>query len=258
MIKSSETVKVINVGKSPVVFTGPHNGWAVPKTYIEDDCPLGLEPHWFDPDSKLRRHEACDWGLQDLFDEIALQNTDICLISTVYTRLLADVNRIPSLIVYEGSSETGEDIPGNIMLSETEKQKRMELYYTPYHNTVDRVMQETLKAFGSVLWIDLHSFTPVWQGKPRHVGIGSLKLEKTALTNKAESYLEKEFQDLFVADQPYNLSISPHREMNGSTLIAERNNQEYFGLEIRNDLLATPNQVKLMADKLIRMTKELV
>jgi predicted N-formylglutamate amidohydrolase len=103
----------------------------------------------------------------------------------------------------------------------------------------------------------MHSFTPIWQGEPRHVGIGTLKPEKTVLTNKVEAFLEREFQDMFVPDQPYNLSISPHREMDAGHLIAERNNLEYFGLEIRNDLLSTPTQLKIMAEKLIKLAKTL-
>ena len=258
MTKNSDTVKVTNAGNSPIVFTGPHNGWAVPEDFYVDGNPLGVEPHWFDPKSELRRHEACDWGMQNLFNEIERQTSDICLVAAQYSRLLVDINRIPSLIVYEGSSETGEHIHGNMMLGDAEKQKRMDAYYTPYHETVDKVMQDTLKKFGAVIWIDMHSFTPVWQGEPRHVGIGTLKLEKTVLTNKAEAYLEREFKDMFVPDQPYDLAISPHREMNGGNLIAERNNLEYFGLEIRNDLLGTPAQIEIMAEKLVKLAKTLL
>lgn len=257
MAQAPDIVIVINEGNSKIVLTGPHNGWFVPEDFIEAGNPLGVDPYWFDPNHELCRHEACDWGLQDLFNEIERQTNNICLVSAQYSRLLADVNRIPALIVYEGSSETGEHIPSNMMLGDEEKQKRMDSFYTPYHKTVDRVMQDTIQKFGSVIWIDMHSFSPVWQGEPRHVGIGTLKLEKTVLTNKAEEFLEREFQDMFVPDQPYNLSISPHREMNGGNLIAERNNLEYFGLEIRNDLLSTPAQIETMAGKLIKLVEAL-
>ena len=258
MTQSSDTAKITNAGNSPIVLTGPHNGWEVPDAFYEGGNPLGVEPYWFDPASELRRHEACDWGMQDLFDEIERQSSEICLIAAQYSRLLVDINRIPSLVIYEGSSETGEHIPGNMMLSDAEKQQRMEDYYTPYHDTVDAIMQATLEKCGSVIWIDMHSFSPVWQGEPRPVGIGTLKLEKTALTNTAEAFLEAEFKDMFVPDQPYDLAISPHREMNGGNLIADRNNLEYFGLEIRNDLLGTPKQREVMAEKLIKLAKALL
>lgn len=258
MTQNTDTVKIANAGNSPIVLTGSHNGWNVPDEFYEGGNPLGVEPYWFDPAHELRRHEACDWGMQDLFDEIARQSNDICLMAAQYSRLVADLNRIPSLAFYEGSSETGEHIPGNIMLSDAERQRRLETYYTPYHDRIDHVMQATLKEFGAVIWIDMHSFSPVWHGKKRHVGIGTLKLEKTVLTNKAEAFLEKEFEEIFVPDQPYDLSISPHREMNGGNLIAERNNLEYFGLEIRNDLLATPAQLTTMAEKMIKLAKTLL
>ena len=257
MTGNSKTATIINAGKSPVILTGPHNGWIVPDELIQNGKPLGVEPYWFDPAAFNRRHEACDWGMQDLFDVIEGMNPDICLIAAQYSRLVVDLNRIPSVVIYEGSSETGEDIPGNMHLDNQEKQRRLERYYHPYHSAVDDVIKETKEKFGSVLWIDMHSFTPTWQGQPRTVGIGSLKLEKSEFVNKFENLLEDAFQDLFVPDQPYDLGLSPFREINGGGLIAERNGLEYFGLEIRNDLLSKPNQNQAMAEKLLDIIENL-
>ena len=254
---NSDIVQIKNESKSTVVLTGPHNGWSVPDTYTQEGKPLGVETYWFDPNAENRRHEACDWGMQNLFDEIENQNSDICLVSAQISRLVVDLNRIPSVMVYETSSETGEPIPGNMNLDDTEIQQRLDTYYTPYQSTIDHILQDTKEKFGHVIWLDMHSFTPTWQGEKRNVGIGTLKMERNDFTLGVEKLLEKRFQDHFVADHPYDLSLSPYREINAGGVIAARNNVDYFGIEIRNDLLNTPNQLKAMASGLLDIINQL-
>ncbi len=255
MTIKTDIISVVNKGKSPVILTGPHNGWAIPAPHIDNGRPLGLAPHWFARGSKLRRHEACDWGVQDLFDEIQRQNSDICLLSAKYSRLLVDLNRIPAFSICEGSSETGEPIPGNRNLSDKERLERIETYYTPYHSAIDDLITDTRRTHGKVIWLDIHSFSPTWLGKPRAVGIGTLKLARSSLTEAAEAWLAEQFPHLFMADQPYDLSDERHREMSCGHLIAARNNLDYFGLEIRNDLLSGTRQISDMANHIIRLTQ---
>lgn len=257
MTETSQIVEITNAGKSPVILTGPHNGWAVPEEYFKNGYPLGLGAHWFDPSSQNRRHEACDWGMQDLFDAIEKKAPDICLVSAQISRLIVDLNRIETVMVYEASSETGEPIPGNTDLDESEMQQRLFRYYAPYHAALDKTLQETREKFGHALWIDMHSFTPTWQGEKRDVGVGTLKMERTPFTLKCEELLEDSFEHLFVADHPYDLSLSPYREINAGGVTAQRNGVEYFGIEIRNDLLEKPEQIKNMAACLLDVIEKL-
>lgn len=240
-----------------MVLTGPHNGWHVPDEFISESLPLGVEPYWFDPHAENHRHEACDWGMQPLFEEIAARNTDICLLGASVSRLVVDLNRIPSIMVYETSSETGEAIPGNMNLSSDELERRLYTYYAPYHAELDRVLQITKEKYGQVIWLDMHSFTPVWQGKKRPVGIGTLKMERNDFTLGTEKILEDTFGELFCADDPYDLSLSPYREINAGGVAAERNDVDYFGIEIRNDLLIGDTQIRTMADQIIKLIGKL-
>lgn len=251
-------VSVTNEGASPIVLTGPHNGWRVPDELTKDGAPLGLPVYWFDPQNDNHRHEACDWGMQALFNEISAQRPDICLVSAELSRLVVDLNRVPSDIIYSTSSETNTPLAGNTNLPEGEKERRLQSYYAPYHAQVDKTLQGTQEKFAQKpLWIDMHSFTPVWQGNPRAVGVGTLKLEKTAFTDKAEGYLSATFGALFKPDQPYDMRVSPSRDISAGREIAERNNMEYLGLEIRNDLLRTPEQIKDIASKMIGLIDHL-
>lgn len=257
MIKKPQISKIINEGTSPIVLSGPHNGWIVPDDYIQNGKPLGVESYWFDPQANNKRHEACDWGMQDLFDEISAQNKEYCMIGAQISRLIVDLNRIPSVMVYESSSETGEIIPGNTDLDETEKQHRLYTYYAPYHAALDKILQTTKEKFGRVIWLDLHSFNPTWQGEKRNVGIGTLKMERNDFTLKVEECLDETFGEMFAADQPYDLSLSPYREINAGGVTATRNDVDYFGIEIRNDLLSGERQVKTMAEQLIDIIEKL-
>ncbi len=257
MKNNTNIVSVFNEGSSPIVLTGPHNGWHVPDEFIEDGAPLGLPTFWFDPKNKDHRHEACDWGMQELFNEISNLRPDICLVSAEISRLVVDLNRVSTLMVYETSSETFEPLKGNTALSTQDISARKKNYYDPYHHKVDQALQSTKANFTKPLWIDMHSFTPVWQGKARDVGVGTLKLAPSQLTHKAESWLSQAFGKLFVADHPYDMSTKPFCDMAAGRETAARNDMEYLGLEIRNDLISTPDQITDMANKMIGLIDHL-
>lgn len=242
---------------SPIVLTGPHNGWHVPNLLVNDGKPLGLDTHWFDPANPRRRHEACDWGIHDLFNSIGQKNSNIALLAATHSRLVVDLNRNPDTMIYARSSELDTAIPGNSALGEDSHKIRLENYYTPYHDALDALLQDTKAKFGHVLWLDIHSFTPIWQGQPRTVGVGTLKTAQTDFTDKAEQWLSQTFAAQFRADEPYSMAKPEFRNLSGGYSAALRNDATYFGLEIRNDLLQTPEQIEDMAEKMLGLIEAL-
>lgn len=257
MTQNYTASKILNEGASPVVLTGPHNGWIVPDEYVYNGKPLGVETYWFDPLAENRRHEACDWGMAPLFEAIQKRSNDYCMLSSEISRLVVDLNRIPAMIIYEGSSETGEDIPGNQKLAEDHVQTRIEKFYNPYHDALSKILADTKEKFGRVIWLDLHSFTPIWQGRPRKTGVGTLKLVKNDYTLKIEELLEGAFKEMFAPDLPYDLSLSPHREINAGSHAGDKHGVDYFGIEIRNDLVSSEKQIDIMAETLIDIIEKL-
>jgi len=246
-----------NALKSPIIITGPHNGWHVPQHYLQNNSPLGVEPYWFDPAHANRRHEACDWGMEPLFNAMAQRDKRLAMLSATHSRLVVDLNRKPETMIYSTSSELSTPIPGNMNLSPTERDKRLDTYYRPYHKALDQLLQDTKAKFGHVLWLDIHSFSPIWQGAPRNVGIGTLKAERSPFSDKAEGWLSKVFGETFKADEPYSMIQPEIRGLSGGYDAALRNGASYFGLEIRNDLLTTPEQISEMSDKIIDFISEL-
>jgi predicted N-formylglutamate amidohydrolase len=127
---------------------------------------LGLDAHQFE------RHIAYDIGAASVSRQIA-EALDAPVVMTHYSRLLIDPNRgedDPTLIM---RLSDGAIIPGNRVLTEAERQKRVDLYYRPYHDAIDRVIERFLAAGVPPLLLSIHSFTESWKGvaRPWHVGI---------------------------------------------------------------------------------------
>ena len=91
----------------------------------------------------------------------------------------------------------------------------------------------------------------------RHINVNVAPIGAIALLIMKPKVILKAFKELFVADHPYDLSLSPFREINAGGVIAERNNVDYFGIEIRNDLLSTPTQIQQMANRLTEIIEKL-
>lgn len=225
-----EPVSVI-LGKSPVVFCGPHNGIAVPG---DVKSALGVEPKWF-----YAAHEASDLHMASLFDVLQEQFKDASFIWGNYSRLICDTNRLPEHAIVETSSEYTEiPIPRNSKdaLTDHERQYRMDEVYWPYHDTfstlIDNVRSQNS---GAAIMIDLHSFSPVWKGNPRHTEITTLRYERNSLSKLSEDFFRQHDQYRFVSGSPYRIRES---KTNAAKMISKKDSIPYFGIEIRNDLIA--------------------
>lgn len=110
------------------------------------------------PESELARHIAWDIGaagvteaLSEIFDAPAI------LCST--SRLVIDANRqldAPDLI--PGASD-GTVIPGNLHLSESDRATRVERWFHPYHDAVEKVLLERETRGVQSIAISIHSMT---------------------------------------------------------------------------------------------------
>lgn len=139
-----------------------HAGNAFPPGY----GTLGL------PRSELQRHIAYDIGAAGVVRAMA-GRLGACAVLSRYSRLLIDLNRgadDPTLIM---RLSDGAIVPGNHPIGEAEWQKRIKLYYEPYHAAVDRVIDAMLRDGVAPVIVSVHSFTEAWKGVPRpwHAGI---------------------------------------------------------------------------------------
>ncbi len=128
---------------------------------------LGLPP------SELQRHIAYDIGAAAVVEELShLLGAPAVL--TRFSRLLIDPNRgldDPTLVM---RLSDGAIIPGNRHLDATERERRIERWYRPYHTAVDAVIDAAHAHHPHPALLSVHSFTEVWRGEIRPWQVGVL------------------------------------------------------------------------------------
>lgn len=145
-----------------LVLLCDHAGNALPPEY----GTLGL------PAEQLARHIGYDIGAAPVTRALA-EAVGAPAVMTRYSRLLIDPNRgedDPTLIM---RLSDGAVIPGNRHLDEAERERRMRLYYRPYHRAIDAVIDRCLATGTPPCLLSIHSFTESWKDRPRpwHVGV---------------------------------------------------------------------------------------
>lgn len=121
---------------------------------------LGLPP------AELERHIGYDIGAAAMTRRVA-QILDAPAILTRFSRLLIDPNRgldDPTLIM---RISDGAVVPGNRHLDEDERERRVRLYYEPYHQRIDALIESCVAAGVPPVLLSIHSFTDNWKGAPR-------------------------------------------------------------------------------------------
>ena len=146
-----------------LVLIADHARRDLPEEYGD----LGLPPSEFD------RHIAYDIGVEALTRELAAR-LGVPAVMAGFSRLLIDPNRgedDPTLIrqLYDGTV-----VPGNYPMHAAEREKRLDLFYRPYHDAVSAMIASAAAAGGQPpVILSVHSFTPTMQGRTRpwHAGL---------------------------------------------------------------------------------------
>ncbi len=127
---------------------------------------LGLPPE------QLGRHIAWDIGAAPVTRRLAALFGAKAILSQ-FSRLVIDPNRAlddPTLIM---KLSDGAIIPGNRDLSENERQDRIDQFYVPYDDAIDRSADHVVAHHESPKIVSIHSFTHSWRGivRPQHIGL---------------------------------------------------------------------------------------
>jgi predicted N-formylglutamate amidohydrolase len=128
---------------------------------------LGLPPSEFD------RHIAYDIGVEAVIRLLA-ERLGVPAVFAGFSRLLIDPNRgedDPTLIrqLYDGTV-----VPANYPITADERERRLDMFYRPYHDAVAAMTASVARESGAAPFIfSIHSFTPVMQGRARpwHAGV---------------------------------------------------------------------------------------
>ena len=142
------------VKESPVIVSMPHNGIEIPESIGKTMQNDALEV----PDT--------DWFIQELYS--FCEDLDVSLIIPKYSRYVIDLNRsIDKQSFYPGQNETELcpltqfDLkpiykPG-FEPSVEEVERRVELFWRPYHQGLEDLIQRNIKKFGVSVLLDAHS-----------------------------------------------------------------------------------------------------
>ncbi len=139
----------------PILLSVPHCGTDFPKELKEDYFP-----------EMMATPDDTDWFVDQLYD--FAPDIGITMITANYSRWVIDLNRNPESkpLYNDGRIITGlcttTDFHGNDIYrqnipDEKEVERRVKLYYQPYYQKVQEMLNQLKAEFGQVLLWDAHS-----------------------------------------------------------------------------------------------------
>ena len=209
--------------RSPFLLLGDHAGCDIPARLGN----LGL------PAVELRRHIGWDIGVGALGEALA-GRLAAGFIAQRFSRLVIDCNRDPARADAIAEVSDGTRVPGNVGLSEAQRQARIAEVFSPYHARIAEALDARTARGERTLLVALHSFTPEMDGRRRPWRYGVLHLGASAFSDAVLAGLRRRLgADLVGDNEPYRMDETdytiPHH--------AVARGLDYVELEVRQDLL---------------------
>ncbi len=228
-------VSVTNAeGAAEVLLLCEHASAHIPARYRG----LGLREEWRDS------HAAWDPGALAL-SHLLSEALDAPLVAGCVSRLVYDLNRPPEAIGAMPAQSERIAVPGNVDLTAAQRAERVDTVYRPFCATVSELLDARRRAI-----VTVHSFTPVYYGVARATEIGIL--------HDADARLA----DVMLAHAPAHRLVErnkPYGPEDGVThslqLHGIARSLPNVMLELRNDLLTTPEEIAQIAEELLAMLR---
>ncbi len=208
-----------------------------------------MPPPWGDlglSQDQRRAHIAWDPGALGLMQALA-QRLDAVTLHATASRLIYDCNRAPDMAGAMPARSEVHDIPGNAAIAPPERLARTEALYLPFTDALHGLIARRIALGLRPVVITIHSFTPVWHGVPRAVEFGVIhdadpRLARAILVQaQARTDLEAQLNAPYSAADDVTHTLRLHATPYGLPNAM---------LEIRNDLIATPEAEVAMAERL--------
>lgn len=197
-------------------------------------------------DDQRAAHIAWDPGALAV-SRLLAERLDGVLIHAPVSRLIYDCNRAPDMPGAMPSRSEVHDIPGNAAISAEDRLARTEAVYLPWCDGLHGLIARRIALGLRPVIITIHSFTPVYFGKQRRVEFGVIHDDDPALavaihaaamkTTRLHAELNSPYSALDDVTHTLRVQATPYGLPNAM-------------LEIRNDLIATPEAQVAMADQL--------
>jgi predicted N-formylglutamate amidohydrolase len=176
-------------------------------------------------------HWAYDLGAAELAREYADAIGAVAVLAR-FSRLLADPNRPEDSPTLFRATAEGEPVELNAEIVPAEREIRLDGYYRPFHEAVDR----EVAASGAPVLLAMHTFTPLYEGTPRALEVGVLFDEEEALA--------AELLDAFRAAGLLAAPNEPYSGRLGLIHVVDRHARTHgrraIELEVRQDLAVDP------------------
>ncbi|EEW25615.1 N-formylglutamate amidohydrolase [Rhodobacter ferrooxidans] len=217
-----------------IVLVCEHASNAFPATWGD----LGLTA------AQRQAHIAWDPGALGLARGLA-QRLGAVLVHAPVSRLIYDCNRAPDSLGAMPARSEVFDIPGNAAITPADRAARAEAVYLPFHAALHALLMQRLALGRAPVVITIHSFTPIYHGKPRSLEFGVI--------HDADPQLAQAILAAARAGSRLNAALNAPYSAADEVTHTLRLQATPYGLpnamlEFRNDLIATPQAEAAMAD----------
>lgn len=229
-------------GAGPVVLVCEHASHTVPARLANS----------FAPNDVLVSHAGWDPGAADIASLLS-EELQAPLISAAYSRLVFDVNRAPDspdAIRFESEIH---NIPSNRNLSDEERCWRIENIYEPFHAEIDDMLKRRARQGQASVLVTIHTFAPVYFGRPRDVEIGILHDNDSRLADEILVHASGMSSRRIERNEPYGPEDGVTHTLARHALPRKLLN---VMIEVRNDLVSTTVQQERIVCELAAMMRD--
>lgn len=208
-------------------------------------------------DEERDMHIAWDPGTQDIGRYLGRKLQAQVLLAQ-YSRLVVDLNRGHNHKECMRDVSDHVAVPGNRNLSPAARKQRLEEIYWPYHNEIDRLIDDRLSEGVIPLLMSIHSFTPRMDGFDRPWHIGVLWNREAGLARQLVENLRAQNPDIVVGEnEPYSLI----GHVGGKDTVqrhAEDRDLPYIIVEFRQDLVRTREGAEEWAEIFLKAVRPII
>jgi len=192
-------------------------------------------------------HAAWDPGARAIALHLS-QMLDAPMVASRVSRLVYDCNRPPEAASAMPEKSELIEVPGNRNLTDEQRQKRVTEVYRPFCDAVSDVIKARQDAGLQTVLITVHSFTSIYFGEQRSVEIGILHDDDTSMADAMLANAPSLSHRRVERNQPYGPQhgVTHSLQLHGIT-----NGLANVMLEVRNDLLRSPDDETAMAEELL-------
>jgi predicted N-formylglutamate amidohydrolase len=222
-----------------VVLVCEHASKVIPEAWGD----LGLEP------AARGAHIAWDPGALAVARGLS-KRLKAVLIHAPVSRLVYDCNRAPDMAGAMPAQSEVFAIPGNTAITPQDRLTRVEAIYLPWVEGLHGLIARRIALGLRPVIVTVHSFTPVYNGKPRRVEFGVIHDADAHFAVAVQSAATKLTRLNVQLNAPYSAADDVTHTLR---LQATPYGLPNVMLEIRNDLIATAAQQEAMADQLAQV-----